>query len=445
MIEAKSLDFDISSIAIGQKKLIENLSYQLYPGSIQLLKAPNGTGKSVLLSILAGYDDGIDGLEITATYSIGSESFQIPKDIKQYRKYARKKTGYLSHRLFEESFAVKFGEEISFITQKYTTIPSEINKTVEYLKGNIDDDLLVENISKGHRQLMAITDVLSEYENYDLLLLDEPSSYMGDNNLELFLQQLSYIIRVSACSILIASNDERLFNKGFSEISISNQEKRKTEVRLPASMPSLPAIHSISITIKGNPIGQTGQLPFCFDEIISENESVLVTGTNGTGKTTFLNVCAGLVPIKGKIEHYCGNNRIKRRQLFPNYLSFLFQEPLNYEFRYSADELLCKLANQSGFPFLDNLYEDILNYYSVLGTQNPKTLSSGQLRMLWIVSMLGWSGRWLLDEPDASLDAKSIDLFLGILNIHLENKGTVIIVTHNKELYKDYHFRTIEL
>lgn len=445
MIEAKSLDFDISSIAIGQKKLIENLSYQLYPGSIQLLKAPNGTGKSVLLSILAGYDDGIDGLEITATYSIGSESFQIPKDIKQYRKYARKKTGYLSHRLFEESFAVKFGEEISFVTQKYTTIPDEINKTIEYLKAHNDEDLLVENMSKGHRQLMAITDVLSEYENYELLLLDEPSSYMSDNNLEIFLQQLRHITRVSACSVLIASNDERLFNKGFYEISISNKEKRKIEVQLPAPVPSLPAIRSISIRIKGNPIGQTGKLPFCFDEIISENESVLVTGNNGTGKTTFLNVCAGLTPIKGKIEHYCGNNRIKRSQLFPNYLSFLFQEPLNYEFRYSVDELLCKLENQNGFPFLDNLHKDILNYYSVSGTQNPKTLSSGQLRMLWIVSMLGWSGRWLLDEPDASLDAKSIELFLGILNIHLANKGTVIIVTHNKELYKDYHFRTIEL
>lgn len=445
MIEAKSLDFDISSIAIGQKKLIENLSYQLYPGSIQLLKAPNGTGKSVLLSILAGYDEGIDGLEITATYSIGGESFHIPKDIKLYRKHARQKFGFLSHRLFEESFVVKFGEEISFITQKYIIIPDEINKTIGYLKAHNDEDLLVENMSKGHRQLMAITDVLSEYENFELLLLDEPTSYMSDNNLEIFLQQLLHITRVSACSVLIASNDERLFNKGFSEISISKKEKRKIEVQLPAPVPSLPAIHSISIRIKGNPIGQTGKLPFCFNEIINENESVLVTGNNGTGKTTFLNVCAGLVPIKGKIEYYCGNNRIKRGQLFPNYLSFLFQEPLNYEFRYSVDEILCKLENQGGFPFLDNLYKDILNYYSVLGTQNPKTLSSGQLRMLWIVSMLGWSGRWLLDEPDASFDAKSIELFLDILNIHLANKGTVIIVTHNKELYKDYHFRTIEL
>ena len=136
MSGTKSLDFVISSIAIGQRKLIENLSFQLCPGSIQLLKAPNGTGKSVLLSVLAGYDESIDGIEVSATCSNGIESFRIPKDLKRYRKYARGRIGYLSHRLFEESFAVKFGEEISFITQKYTTIPDEISKYNQYYAGS---------------------------------------------------------------------------------------------------------------------------------------------------------------------------------------------------------------------------------------------------------------------------------------------------------------------
>ncbi|MBO7557516.1 MAG: ATP-binding cassette domain-containing protein [Bacteroidaceae bacterium] len=445
MGEANKLDFVIRSITIGQRKLIENLSFQLYPGSIRLLKAPNGTGKSVLLSILAGFDDNIIDVEVSASYSNGSESFHIPKSIKQYRKYARQRIGYLSHRLFEESLAVKFGEEINFITQKYTKIPDEISKTIEYLKANNDEDLLVENMSKGHRQLLAMADVLSDYENYELILLDEPSSYLSDNNLDVFLQQLKHISQVSTCSFLIASNDERLFNKGFTIISLSNQEKDKKELQLPVSMPLLPAIPGLSIRIQGNPIGQTGKLPLYFDEEIGENESVLVTGSNGTGKTTFLNVCAGLMSIKGKIEFNCGYQKVKRRQLFPNYLSYLFQEPLNYEFRNSVDEILCKMVNPKRMPFLDDLYEDVLDYYSISKTQNPKTLSSGQLRMLWIVSMLGWSRRWILDEPDASLDSKSIKLFLDLLNIHIANKGTVIIVTHNKELYRDYHFRTIEL
>ena len=445
MRKPKSLDFVISSIAVGQRKLIENLSFQLYPGSIQLLKAPNGTGKSVMLSILAGFDDSILDVDISAAYSNGIESFQIPKDIKQYRKHARKKIGYLSHRLFEESLAVKFGEEINFIAQKHTTIPDVINKTVGYLKANNDSDLLVENMSKGHRQLLAIADVLSEYENYELLLLDEPSSYLSNSNLELFLEQLSHITQVSACSILIASNDERLFNKGFNTISISNHEKEKEDIQFPVSTPLLPTTHSVSIRINGKPIGQTGVFPFCFDEEIKEHESVLVTGSNGAGKTTFLNVCAGLLSIKGKIEHYCGDKKLKRRHLFPHYLSYLFQEPLNYEFRNSVDEILCKSENLNRCTYLDQLYEDILKYYSIYKAQNPKTLSSGQLRLLWLVSMLGWSGRWILDEPDASLDTKSTELFLGLLDIHLANNGTVIIVTHNAELYRKYHFRTIEL
>lgn len=440
-----SIDCVIDSIAIGQRTLIEGLSLQLYPGDIRLLKAPNGTGKSVLLSVLAGFDDNIEDVKVSATYSTECESFHIPDDIKRYRKHARERIGYLSHRLIEESLAVKFGEEINFITQKHTMIPDEISETVEYLKANNDNNLLVENMSKGNRQLLAMTDVLSEYENYELLLLDEPSSYLSDNNLNILLRQLICISQASTCSILIASNDERLFNKGFSEISLPDLKAEKKEIRLPISMPSFPAIRSSSIRIKGSPLGQTGKLPYYFDEEISENESILVVGANGAGKTTFLNVCAGLMPIKGKVEHRFGNQIIKKGQLFPNYLSFLFQEPLNYEFRNSVEEILCKSEILKGFHGLDNLYKDVLNQYSISQTQIPKTLSSGQLRVLWLVSMLGWSGRWILDEPDASLDAKSIELFLDILNIHLANKGTVIIVTHNKELYRKYHFRVIEL
>ena len=443
MRESKSIEITIDSISIGNKMLIENLDIRLDPGTIQLLKAPNGTGKSVLMSILAGADEPIDHLSISSTYSNGCESYRIPQDSKPFRKHAKHRIGYLSHRLFEESLAVTFAEEICFITQKYAALPEEIKSAIDYLKAHNEAGLKVENMSKGHRQLMALADVISEYQTQELILLDEPTSYLSDENFQLFLQQLYFITQNSSCRVLIASNDDRLFNKGFAEISLPTRGKKA--LPLPLTLPSFPSVNSLSVRVQGTPAGQAGKLPFRFDEQIGEQESVLVTGANGSGKTTFLRVCAGLMPIKGKVEYACGPTVIKKRQLFPEYMSFLFQEPLNYEFRYAVEEILRKPARLSGYHHLDSLYEDILAYYDIPKTQDPKTLSSGQLRMLWLVSMLGWSGRWLLDEPDSSLDARSTDLFLSLLDMHLASGGTVIIVTHNPGLYSRYHFRTIAL
>lgn len=444
MIEAKSLNIFIQSISIGERKIIENLSLTLNSGSIQLLKAPNGTGKSVLLSILSGWDEDIVSVEIFGKYSNGHQHFNLLKDIKEYRKYARQRIGYLSHKLFEESLGVKFGEEIAFIINRYKTIPAEIQYTIDYLKANNSMDLLVEKMSKGHRQLMAIVDVLSEYENYELILLDEPTSFLNDKNLECFIQQIQFIARLSNCAIILASNDVRLFNQEFPEIVLAHQAREKKDFFF-QKVPDAIKIDSISIIIKGYPLGQSGKLPFYFNEEIKENESVIVVGANGSGKTTFINVCAGIMRIKGTIEHYCGNQRIKIRQLFPNHLSLLFQEPLNYEFRNSPDEILCQLEKFKDSHFFVRLYDEVLSYYSIPKNQNPKTLSSGQLRILWLISMLGWSGRWILDEPDALLDSNSLELFFHLLNIHIANNGTVIIVTHNQELYKKFNFRTIEL
>jgi energy-coupling factor transporter ATP-binding protein EcfA2 len=443
MGEKNTLIFSIQSLSIEDRIIIEDLNIVLNSGDIQLLKAPNGAGKSVLLSLLAGWDEDINSINIHGNYISVNQNINFKTDIKEYRQYARRKIGYLSHKLIEESLEIKFADEIDFIIKKYKTIPDVIGNTIEYLRENNNDDLLVEKISRGYRQIMALIDVLSDYENYDLILLDEPTSYLNCDNFECFIQQIKFIAQTSNCAFLIASNDIRLFDCGFPQFILKNHKIDIREFNVP-QVPEL-CINSVSIKIKGYPLGYSGQLPFYFEEEIMESESVIIVGKNGCGKSTFLYACAGLIRVKGLIEHYCGNKKIKAGRLFPNYLSLLFQEPRNYEFRNTIDEILCLFKKEEDDNYFKELYECILSHYSISQNQNPKTLSSGQLRILWLISMLGWSGRWLLDEPDASLDENSLNLFFQLMDIHLSNNGTVIIVTHNKELYQKYNFRTIEL
>jgi len=250
MVEAKSINISIQSISIGERELIDNLFFTLNLGGVSLLKAPNGTGKSVLLSILSGWDENIVSVNIFGTYSNGHQHFDLPKDIREYRKYARRRIGYLSHKIFEESLGVKFGEEIAFIINKYKAIPAEIQNTIDYLRSKNSLNLLVEKMSKGHRQLMAIVDVLSDYENYELILLDEPTSFLNDNNLECFIQQIKLIARLGNCAIILASNDKRLFNQEFSEIVLAHPEREKKDFFFEKA-PDAIKIDSVSIIIKG--------------------------------------------------------------------------------------------------------------------------------------------------------------------------------------------------
>lgn len=446
MVESKHSSISLGSVSIGERELISNLKIELDPGDIKLIKAPNGTGKSVLLSVISGWGEEITSLDVKGNLKIGSHLYTLPNDFSQYRNYAKKRIGYLSHKLYEESLGIKFNEEIDFIEKKYNSVPVLIQDSIELLKAKNDKESLVEKMAKGHRQLMALVDVFSDYKNYDLILLDEPTSYLSNSNLESFINQIKFISQTSNCALLIASNDMRLFCHFDNQIIINNNEKKNKEVPklFIRGAPTL-NYRNLSLRIKGNPLGHSGKLPFFFNEEIKSDESVVLYGPNSSGKSTFLNVCAGLMQLKGKLEFYNNKTKIKKRNLYPYFLSVLFQEPHNFEFRETSDEVLIVDEEFKGKEYLQEFYKRFLTYYSIPVNQNPKTLSSGQLRMIWLASMLGWSGRWILDEPDSSLDDASLKLFFYLLDIHLANKGTVIIATHSKELYEKYDFRTIEL
>jgi ABC-type multidrug transport system ATPase subunit len=440
----------IESIDLEKKTLIKEFNFDLCQGEITLLKSPNGSGKSVLLSILAGWDNDIVGLKINGEIRINKiQGFILHENIKEYRIYARKKVGYISHKLYEESLGVTFGEEIDFIVEKYkNNIPEIIKKPIEYLKDNHERQLLVENMSKGHIQLMALLDVISEFKSYDLLLMDEPSSYLSNFHLELFIELLNFIkFSNKDCSILIATNDLRLLCQDYNCISFKNSNIISSNIFLNnITLPNCFSYNKTSIKVCGKPNVDGKHLPFSFDEDIGENESVLIIGPNGSGKSTFLNICAKLIKIKGKIIHLSNNKKINRNKLFPDFFSVLFQIPHIYEFRNQIDKILTiqKFKGESALKF-SKMYFNLLKYFVIDIEQQPKTLSSGQLKMLWLVSMYGWSGRWLLDEPDAVLDAESLSFFFKMLDLHLLKGGTVLIATHSKELYKKYNFRIIDL
>lgn len=161
---------------------------------------------------------------------------------------------------------------------------------------------------------------------------------------------------------------------------------------------------------------------------LRDGDCLIVTGENGTGKSTLLQVICGLLPAASgsvKVEdaeepfstvaaacHYLGHqNAMKPALSVEENLSFwrTFQGEPQME----VDEALglVGLAGLGPLPFA--------------------TLSTGQRRRASIAKLLvSWRPVWLLDEPTAGLDKRSEVQFTGLMEQFREDGGIIIAATH---------------
>ena len=167
---------------------------------------------------------------------------------------------------------------------------------------------------------------------------------------------------------------------------------------------------------------------------LAAGEITAVTGSNGAGKTSFLNClcglegrCRGTVEYKGKIY-----GRKDRQKL----MFMVMQDTGNQLFTESVlDEVLISLPKDT-----ENEKEQAVQILKLLDLENyldrhPQSLSGGQKQRLAIACALA-SGReiLLLDEPTSGLDYRHMKETADLLKKLKEMGTTILVVTHDTEL-----------
>jgi len=153
-------------------------------------------------------------------------------------------------------------------------------------------------------------------------------------------------------------------------------------------------------------------------------------GENGSGKTTFLKMIAGLHPFTGSIMLQGKLNIKKQRRQFVQLVNYAEAEPLYPSFLTAKDlvELYCE--TKGGDILVAQQLLQQLHVYDAYN--NPiGSYSSGMIKKVSLVlAFIGHPKVILLDEPLITIDTAAVDTICRIINDSYKNGISFIISSH---------------
>lgn len=206
-------------------------------------------------------------------------------------------------------------------------------------------------------------------------------------------------------------------------------------------------IQNISKTISNNDSETTILKPTSVE--INDQDFVVILGTNGAGKSTFLNLITGtLLPTRGIISINGQDITNARKEKRAKYISQVFQDPKQGTApRMTVAENLL-LATRRGMirRLLPRSLKSKMNYFSEMTSKLPNNLNSrlntateklsgGQRQTLsFLMAVLKKPELLLLDEHTAALDPQTSAELMKLTDQTIKDEQlTCLMITHNMD------------
>jgi cobalt/nickel transport system ATP-binding protein len=202
------------------------------------------------------------------------------------------------------------------------------------------------------------------------------------------------------------------------------------------------------ISLKNISYNYSGMFPALHDINldIQQGELLAILGSNGTGKSSLMNVMAGLVfPDKGK--YLIGEKEVTEKNLKDRHFNNVFRRTIGYVFQNTHFQLFCPTVFDElifGPLQLGMKIEEaseraaaVMKMLGIveLGKRSTHMLSGGERKKVALGSILTYNPQIILfDEPMSGLDPRSQSFLIELIFKLNEAGKTIVITTHNLEL-----------
>ncbi len=197
-----------------------------------------------------------------------------------------------------------------------------------------------------------------------------------------------------------------------------------------------------------------------FDFQISPGEIVILLGSSGTGKTTFMRLInnleradRGTIQIDG--NYLCRDNGKKavyengqQQRIYQNSLGMVFQDYQLFP-NFTVLENLLEAPLAQNLDTKENLTKRAMTLLSEMEIDEkadayPSTLSGGQKQRVAIARALMLEPSVLcFDEPTSALDVDSANRVGALIRQLSEDGKAILIVTHDRSFGQEYGTRII--
>ncbi|WP_201779597.1 ATP-binding cassette domain-containing protein [Lactobacillus equicursoris] len=443
----EKITVDHLTFAYTDQPQLADISLAFPIGQFSLLIGPTGCGKSTLLKIMAGLYPKYGGKVALGTVDL-----------------AGLKQAMMFQDAGEQFTMATPREEIIFTLENLgldkNSYEKRLAKAADFAQIQDLLDQKIVTMSGGEKQRVALAVLIAM--DVDLFLLDEPFASV-DPVARTFLVDRLAKLRDQGKTIILT---DHLFNDYLGKVDqlyqFKNQQVTQVDsttrdqilsalddIQLAFPLPAEKNLHDPAFVLSDLTLNP-GKLLLKQDQLaIPKGKVTLLTGQNGTGKTSLFKAMTKLMPYTGSLKWERQEvAKAKERQYF-SHVAQIFQNATDQFMAITVkDELAISQKGQHNPYFTKDRLEAALGQLDLTDhlDQVVYSLSGGQKKKLQILLML-LSGHevLLIDEPLSGLDHKSIDQVLALLKESQKAMGqTIIVISHQfygLNNWCDYHLR----